>query len=82
MPILERDDAQIWRRRTTGQSLVRWFGWLLGVAIFVYCWRLISEKTIWFFVADAPKQAADMAQRMVPPKWSYMEHLWAPVWAE
>ncbi len=57
-----------------------WFGWLIGVAIFVYCWRLISDKTIWMFVTDAPKQAADMASRMVPPKWSYMDTLWAPVW--
>ena len=80
MPVSETNGQKIWHRRTTARQLAVWFGWLLGVAIFVYCWRLISEKTIWFFVTDAPKQAADMAQRMVPPKWSYMETLWAPVW--
>jgi len=32
------------------------------------------------FVLDAPRQAQDMAERMVPPKWSYMEQLWHPVW--
>ncbi len=69
-----------WQRRATGKQLMIWAGWLIGVAIFVYCWRLISDKTIWMFVEDAPRQAADLAERMVPPKWSYMEQLWQPVW--
>ncbi len=80
MPVREADGSKIWMRRTTRAQFLVWFGWLIGVAIFVYCWKLISDKTIWFFVADAPKQAADMAERMVPPKWSYMNELWAPVW--
>jgi phosphonate transport system permease protein len=80
MPTREIAGSKIWRRRTTQKQFLVWFGWLIGVTIFVYCWQLISDKTIWFFVTDAPKQAADMAQRMVPPKWSYMEVLWAPVW--
>ncbi|MDH3859558.1 MAG: phosphonate ABC transporter, permease protein PhnE, partial [Gammaproteobacteria bacterium] len=77
MPTLEIAGSKIWKRRTTPAQFAVWFGWLTGVAIFVYCWELISEKTIWFFVTDAPKQAADMAERMVPPKWSYMDTLWA-----
>ncbi|CAD0184210.1 hypothetical protein RUESEDTHA_01088 [Ruegeria sp. THAF57] len=80
MPILERDDAQIWRRRTTGQSLVRWFGWLLGVAIFVYCWQLISKSTTWFFVWDAPRIANDIWTRATPPKWGYITQLGRPIW--
>lgn len=80
MPTRELDGTRLWRLRSTKKQLAVWFGWLLGVAIFVYCWRLISDKTIWFFVTDAPKQAADMAERMVPPKWSYMDVLWGPVW--
>ena len=80
MPVKQVSGTKIWLRRTTRARLAVWFGWLLGVAIFVYCWRLISEKTIWHFVTDAPRQAADMAQRMVPPKWSYMDTLWAPIW--
>ena len=35
-----------------------------------YCLQLISEKTIWAFVWDAPAQAGDLAVRMVPPDWS------------
>ncbi len=80
MPVRELAGAKIWKRRTTGRQMLVWFGWLIGVAIFVYCWKLISDKTIWFFVLDAPKQAADMGERMVPPKWSYMNELWLPVW--
>jgi phosphonate transport system permease protein len=80
MPTRDHNGSKTWRLRSTKGQLAVWFGWLLGVAIFVYCWRLISDKTIWFFVTDAPKQAADMASRMVPPKWSYMDVLWGPVW--
>ena len=29
---------------------------------------------------DAPRQAADIGARMVPPKWSYMSQLWKPAW--
>lgn len=61
-------------------EIARQYDWLTGVAIFTYCWHLISEKTIWFFVTDAPRQAVDMVERMVPPKWPYTEVLWSPVW--
>ncbi|MEL7542298.1 MAG: phosphonate ABC transporter, permease protein PhnE, partial [Pseudomonadota bacterium] len=53
---------------------------LIGVAIVAYAWKLVSDKTVWFFVSDAPRQAADMASRMVPPKWSYADELWRPLW--
>lgn len=80
MPVDLKSGTRVWRRRTTPKQLAIWGTWLLGVAIFMYCWRLISDKTIWMFVEDAPRQAADLAERMVPPKWSYMEKLWIPVW--
>ena len=80
MPIKRRGATKIWQRRERSKQLAIWSAWFAGVAIFVYCWQLISEKTIWLFVMDAPKQAADLAGRMVPPKWSYMEALWRPIW--
>lgn len=80
MPVDLKSGTRVWRRRTTPKQLAIWGTWLLGVAIFMYCWRLISDKTIWMFVEDAPRQAADLAERMVPPKWSYMEKLWIPIW--
>ncbi len=80
MPIKQQGDIKIWKRRDRNQQLTIWFGQFVGVAIFVYCWQLVSENTIWMFVADAPRQAVDMMERMVPPKWSYMNSLWRPVW--
>ena len=80
MPLLETKAGLDWRRRTTKRELAIWLGWLIGVAIVVFAWQLISEKTVWFFVQDAPRQAADIGSRMFPPKFSYMEKLWIPVW--
>jgi phosphonate transport system permease protein len=40
----------------------------------------MTGETIWAFVADAPRQAADIGARMVPPRWSYIEVLWRPLW--
>lgn len=76
--VIKSDKA--WRHRPIKLQLVLWFCWLIGLALFVICWQLISEKTMWFFVADAPSQAADLASRMVPPRWTYMENLWQPIW--
>jgi len=69
-----------WQHRTGYQRLGLWVGWLLLVALTVYCWQLMTENTIWAFVADAPRQAADLGARMVPPKWSYINVLWVPLW--
>ena len=80
MPRLETKAGPDWRRRTTKRELLNWLGWLIGVAIVVYAWQLISEKTVWFFVEDAPRQAVDSGSRMFPPKFSYMEKLWLPIW--
>ena len=80
MPVLEKEGAQVWRRRTTGQSLVRWFGWLIGVAVFVVCWQKISESTTWFFVWDAPRIANDIWTRATPPRWEYISKLGRPIW--
>jgi len=80
MPVTANSDVKVWRRRSTRMQLAIWFGWLLTVAVFVYCWQLISAKTMWFFVIDAPAQALDLGSRMVPPKWGYMNTLWRAIW--
>ena len=69
-----------WQRRSRKQDIAIWFCWLLGVAIFIACWQVISENTTWYFVLDAPSVAADIADRMFPPKWSYLNTLWVPLW--
>lgn len=70
----------VWKHRTTKVSLLMWVGWLALVALFVFCWQLMTKDTIWAFVTDAPRQAADLGSRMVPPRWSYLEKLWKPLW--
>ena len=54
MPVRAEGESQVWRRRTPAKQYAIWFGWLVATAIFVYCWQLISDKTTWFFVLDAP----------------------------
>ena len=73
-------ELRVWQRRTPLHQWLNWAAWLFALIIFTYCWQLVSEKTIWFFVWDAPTQAADMAERMVPPKWGYIDQLWKPIW--
>ena len=80
MAVVVRGDRKRWQRRTSVAQLIIWVAWLCGVAIFVACWRQISANTMWIFVMDAPQQALDLATRMVPPKWSYMDQLWRPLW--
>jgi len=69
-----------WQHRTPRSRLMLWFGWLALVALTVYCWQVMTEGTIWAFVADAPRQAADIGGRMFPPRWEYIDTLWLPLW--
>lgn len=85
MPVTMRSGAQqsnipVWRRRTSKAQLCIWFAWLLAVAVFVWCWMYISERTEWFFVYDAPRIAGDILGRATPPRWSYLDKIWKPLW--
>ncbi len=71
---------QAWRKRTSRTELLIWVGWFALVALFVFCWQVMTKDTIWAFVADAPRQAADIGSRMVPPRWSYLPDLLSPLW--
>jgi len=46
----------------------------------MYCWQIVSASTTWFFVWDAPRIAADIGSRMMPPRWTYINELWEPLW--
>lgn len=72
--------SQTWSYRTPRGRLLLWGGWLALVALFVFCWQLMTENTIWFFVRDAPSQAVDIGGRMMPPRWAYLPELMAPLW--
>jgi phosphonate transport system permease protein len=78
--IARRDGTRVWHRRAHGAQFTIWLLWAIGAAIFVYCCQLISDKTIWPFVTDAPAQAADLAARMIPPDWAFITTLWRPMW--
>jgi phosphonate transport system permease protein len=73
-------DKAEWRYRTTGGRLALWLGWFLLVAVTAASWHVMTKDTVWYFVLSAPTQAADIASRMFPPRWSYMEKLWWPIW--
>ncbi|MGX0879113.1 phosphonate transport system permease protein [Roseovarius sp. MBR-154] len=72
--------SEIWRHRTPRKRLLMWLGWLALVALFVWCWQVMTENTIWAFVSDAPRQAADIGSRMMPPRLSYLPELMVPLW--
>ncbi|SFR13205.1 phosphonate ABC transporter, permease protein PhnE [Poseidonocella sedimentorum] len=69
-----------WSYRSRATRLAIWTGWLALVALFVWCWQVMTETTIWAFVGDAPRQAADIGGRMVPPEWGYLPELMLPLW--
>lgn len=82
MPVVSTPAGQpaTWQLRTRPQQIMVWLGWLALVALTVFCWRVMTENTIWAFVEDAPRQAADIFGRMLPPRWAYADKLWLPLW--
>lgn len=80
MPIAQADGKKLWQKRTSKQQWALWGGWFLLVALFVFSWEVMTQTTIWAFVTDAPRQAADIGSRMLPPRWSYIEKLLLPLW--
>ena len=80
MPTLARGESRIWRKRTPRQTIIAFVGYLLGALALAAALRYISGQTLWFFVVDAPEQAADLVSRMFPPEWGYLSRLWEPLW--
>jgi phosphonate transport system permease protein len=68
---------EAWRRRSPGESFVAWL-WIAGVA-FATAWSVSALDIEWAFFADAHEQAADLARRMWPPRWSYLAQIAAPL---
>ncbi|MEP3685915.1 MULTISPECIES: phosphonate ABC transporter, permease protein PhnE [Sulfitobacter] len=69
-----------WCLRSRAKRIAIWMGWLALVALFVWCWQIMTETTIWAFVWDAPRQAQDIGGRMLPPEWGYLPELMQPLW--
>ena len=68
---------EVWRRRTLHESIVGWC-WAAGLA-FATAWSISALDIEWAFFADAHEQAADLAGRMWPPRWSYLPRILAPL---
>jgi phosphonate transport system permease protein len=80
MPLIQtREGFAAWRRRTSRQEWIRFFSYLLLTALVVLCWQVMTEQTLWGFVWDAPRQAADIGARMWPPRWELLNRLWPPL---
>ncbi len=66
-----------WQRRTPREALVQWL-WLAGCAL-AAAWSVSSLDIEWAFFQDAHEQAADLLERMWPPRWSYLPLILKPM---
>ena len=80
MPTRQVDGEKRWRPHTRLRNALVFTGWVAALALVVWCWNIISEQTTWAFVLDAPQQAGDLFDRMLPPRWSYAGELLRPLW--
>ena len=65
MPMIETLEGPLAQADTL--KAMAGLGMAIGAVYRYYAWQLISEKTIWMFVWDAPRQMADIGTRMAPP---------------
>jgi phosphonate transport system permease protein len=80
MPVLHKKDGLTWQLRSPKERMLHALAWLATLALIAVCWQFISAQTFWIFVQDAPEQANDLLGRMFPPRWSYINELWLPLW--
>lgn len=69
-----------WRKRSFTQELIQFSLWIMALAFIAWAFRVMTQDTIWAFVADAPTQAQDIGRRMFPPQFSFIHELWWPLW--
>jgi phosphonate transport system permease protein len=72
--------SAVWRKRTPRQDLFVFAGWVFALAFVSWAFQVMTQDTIWAFVADAPRQAQDIGSRMMPPAWGFIHELWWPLW--
>ena len=80
MPLSHLDKVPVWQRREPVKQYAIWAGWFVGVALFLLCFKVISDNTIWEFLEDAGEQGLSLLGRMVPPDWSITGSLLLPLW--
>lgn len=80
MPLKLIDNKPEWQRREPLKQYAIWAGWMLGVMLFLFCWKVISDNTIWEFLDDAGTQGLSLMGRMIPPDWRITGSLLLPLW--
>ncbi len=68
---------EVWRRFSPRETLVR-YAWYVGL-IFVAVWSVDNLEIPWFYFLDAHVPAADLAFRMWPPDWDFVDQLVGPL---
>jgi len=69
-----------WQLKSTLRILKEILFWAAGIWLFIYCWNIISARTIWPFVYDGAEQGSKLLMRMFPPNWTYFLDLLRPIW--
>jgi len=67
----------VWRRRSLRETVTGWL-WTAAIA-FAAAWSVSALDIEWAFFVDAHEQALDLAQRMWPPRWSYLPVIVRPL---
>ncbi len=65
--------THMWKRFSRKESLERHGVEFLLLLLFI--WATKSVDIYWPFVADAPRQAADLVNRMMPPNFSFIKDI-------
>lgn len=68
---------QVWRRRSRREALIGWL-WVAAVAV-ASAWSVSALDIEWLFFRDAHEQAADLIERMWPPRWTYLPVIFSPL---
>ncbi|KKW68541.1 phosphonate ABC transporter permease [Lampropedia cohaerens] len=69
-----------WCKRSARHELGLFMAWVLALAFLAWAFQLMTQQTIWAFVADAPRQVQDVGARMLPPDWAFTLEILQPMW--
>ncbi len=69
-----------WQLKSNLRVIKELLFWAAGIWLFIYCWNIISARTMWPFVYDGPEQGFKLLMRMFPPNWPHFIELLRPIW--
>ncbi len=80
MPLKQKGNELLWKRRTAEQERTRFILWFIAIVAILISWTFISKQTTWEFVLDAPVQIKDFLSRMFPPDVKYFGKIAPALW--